>query len=39
MKDVPSEILGRQLRPFKKVDPAYGEGLANRLEIPLERLG
>ena len=33
MTDIPQEIARRQIRHFAKADPAYGEGVAQRLGI------
>lgn len=33
MRGVPEEIVTRQLGYFQQADPAYGEGIAKRLDI------
>ena len=36
MKGVPTEIVWRQLALFRRVHPAYADGVAGALEQPLE---
>jgi catalase len=38
MKTVPKEIQERQIRHFYKADPAYGEGVAKGLDLPLPKM-
>jgi catalase len=37
MKSVPKEIQERQIGHFYKADPAYGEGVARGLGLPLPK--
>jgi catalase len=37
MKTVPEEIQERQIRHFYKADPAYGEGVAKGLGLPIPK--
>ena len=36
MAGVPDFIVQRQLDPFYKADPAYGEGVANALGVTIK---
>jgi catalase len=37
MKPVPQEIQQRQIAHFYKADPAYGEGVAKGLGLPIPK--